>query len=233
MKVITPEMEYLSTRQSAKVLQVSLGTVQKIVEFGELIAWKTRGGHRRILARSLNQQLQRRKRAMRQKTTQNCIAMGIFRRIENGEELKESIQDWQLKVDMDIAIDSLEGLMKAVSIAPDLIFLDALIPPVEQVHLIHYLSKNKDTQHIPILVDEGFIKLHPGVIVLADENSGGVRPPSTESIQEELENGLIELNPLIIGYPATDPEQDPSINYKNRHELLEPIFIEALSRKCA
>ena len=159
---------------------------------------------------------------MQQKTTQNCIAMVIFRRIENGEELKESIQDWQLKVDMDIAIDSLEGLMKAVCIAPDLIFLDTLIPPDEQVHLIHYLSKNKDTQHIPILVDEGFIKLHPGVIVLADENSGGVRPPSTESIQEELENGLIELNPLIIGYPATDPEQDPSINYKTATSFSSP-----------
>ena len=87
MKSITPETEYLSTRQSAKVLQVSLGTVQKMVELGELIAWKTRGGHRRILASSLEQQLQRRKRAMRQKTTQNCVAMGIFRRSENGQEL--------------------------------------------------------------------------------------------------------------------------------------------------
>ena len=114
------------------------------------------------------------------------------------------------------------AIQKAVCIAPDLIFLDTLIPPVEQVHLIHYLSKNKDTQHIPILVDEGFIKLHPGVIVLADENSGGVRPPSTESIQEELENGLIELNPLIIGYPATDPEQDPSINYKTATSFSSP-----------
>jgi len=232
MKEITPEMEYLSTRQSAKVLQVSLGTVQKMVELGELIAWKTRGGHRRILASSLNQQLQRRKRAMRQKSTQSCIAMGIFRRIENGQELLESIRDWQLKVDLDIAIDSLEGLMKAVSIAPDLIFLDALIPPVEQVHLIHYLSKNKDTQQTPILVDEGFIKLHPGIMVLADENTGGVRPPPTESLKLELENGLIELNPLIIGYPGTDSEQDPTMGYKNRHELLEPVFIEALSRKC-
>ena len=149
MKSITAETEYLSTRQSAKVLQVSLGTVQKMVELGELIAWKTRGGHRRILASSLEQQLQRRKRAMRQKTTQNCVAMGIFRRSENGQELIEAIADWQLKVDMEMAVDSLEGLMKAVSIAPDLIFLDALIPPVEQVHLIHYLSKNKDTQRIP------------------------------------------------------------------------------------
>lgn len=230
MKTITPDMEYLSTRQSAMVLQVSLGTVQKMVELGELIAWKTRGGHRRILASSLEQQLQRRKRAMRQKSTQNCIALGIFRRIENSEELLESIQEWQLKVEMEVAIDSLEGLMKAVSIAPDLIFLDALIPPVEQVHLIHYLSKNNDTQRIPILVDEGFIKLHPGVVSLADENSS-TRPPLSENIKKELENGLIEQNPLIITYPATNTELDPSLSYRSRHELLEPVFIEALSRK--
>jgi excisionase family DNA binding protein len=232
MKSITPEMEYLSTRQSAKVLQVSLGTVQKMVELGELIAWKTRGGHRRILASSLEQQLQRRKRAMRQKTTQNCVAMGIFRRSENGQELMESIADWQLKVDMEMAVDSLEGLMKAVSIAPDLIFLDALIPPVEQVHLIHYLSKNKDTQRIPILVDEGFIKLHPGVVTLVDENSGG-KHPFSENIKKELENGLIDLNPLIIGYPATNPEAEGAWVQGSRHELLEPLFLEALARKCA
>lgn len=233
MKAITPDLEYLSTRQSAQVLQVSLGTVQKMVELGELIAWKTRGGHRRILASSLDQQLARRKRAMRQKTTQNCIAMGIFRRAENSHELIESIQYWQLKVDMEVSVDSLEGLMKAVSIAPDLIFLDALIPPVEQVHLIHYLSKNKDTQRIPILVDEGFIRLHPGVMGLADENTVGMRPQYPEALQEELENGLIDQNPLIIGYPATNPELETAFGDKNRHELLEPIFIQALNRKCA
>ena len=131
-----------------------------------------------------------------------------------------------------MAVDSLEGLMKAVSIAPDLIFLDALIPPVEQVHLIHYLSKNKDTQRIPILVDEGFIKLHPGVVALADENSGSKHPLS-ESIKKELENGLIDLNPLIIGYPATNPEAEDGWNQGSRHELLEPLFVEALARKCA
>ena len=231
MKAITPELEYLSTRQSAKVLQVSLGTVQKMVELGELIAWKTRGGHRRILASSLEQQLQRRKRAMRQKTSQHCIALGIFRRSENSEALLSSISEWQLKVEMAVAVDSLEGLMKAVSMAPDLIFLDALIPPVEQVHLIHYLSKNKDTQRIPILVDEGFIRLHPGVVTLADENHGA-RPQLTDTIKEELENGLIELNPLIIGYPATNPDPSDSLPHANRHALLEPLFLEALSRKC-
>jgi hypothetical protein len=133
---------------------------------------------------------------------------------------------------MEVSVDSLEGLMKAVSISPDLIFLDALIPPVEQVHLIHYLSKNKDTQRIPILVDEGFIKLHPGVVSLVDENHGG-RPQLTENIKRELENGLIDHNPLIIGYPATNPELEDAWPQGSRHELLEPLFLEALVRKCA
>ncbi|WP_197712834.1 hypothetical protein [Polynucleobacter necessarius] len=130
------------------------------------------------------------------------------------------------------SVDSLEGLMKAVSITPDLIFLDALIPPVEQVHLIHYLSKNKDTQRIPILVDEGFIRLHPGVMGLADENTVSMRSQYPEILQEELQNGLIDQNPHIIGYPATNPELEASPG-QNRHKLLEPLFIQALNRKCA
>ena len=232
MKAITPEMEYLSTRQSAKVLQVSLGTVQKMVELGELLAWKTRGGHRRILASSLEQQLLRRKRSMRQKNCQKCIAMGIFRRIENSHELIHALENWQLKVDMEIAIDSLEGLMKAVSIAPDLIFLDALLPPVEQVHLIHYLSKNIDTKGIPILVDQGFIKLHPGVLGLGEINSIGVRPNNTETLQKELENGFLDNNPMIISYPATNPEFELNINSNSRLDVLEAAFIEALNSRC-
>ena len=39
----TQELSYKSTRETAKILQVSLGTIQKMVETGELIAWKTRG----------------------------------------------------------------------------------------------------------------------------------------------------------------------------------------------
>jgi hypothetical protein len=67
---------------------------------------------------------------------------------------------------------------------------------------------------------------------LADENTVGVRPQYPEVLREELENGLIDQNPLIIGYPATNPELETAFEGKNRHELLEPIFIQALNRKC-
>ena len=52
---------YISTRESAKRLNVSLGTIQKMVEMGELTAWKTRGGHRRILVQSIDDHLKNRR----------------------------------------------------------------------------------------------------------------------------------------------------------------------------
>ena len=68
--------------------------------------------------------------------------------------------------------------------------------------------------------------------MLVDENNSQ-RSQLNEHIKKELENGLIDLNPLIIGYPATNPENEQSWPQGGRHELLEPLFLEALSRKCA
>ena len=61
----TNELSYKSTRETAKILQVSIGTIQKMVETGELIAWKTRGGHRRILDLSIERQLAKRHELLR------------------------------------------------------------------------------------------------------------------------------------------------------------------------
>ena len=46
---------YLSTSQTAQMLGLSIGTVQRMVESGTLQAYTTQGGHRRILASSVRQ----------------------------------------------------------------------------------------------------------------------------------------------------------------------------------
>ena len=46
---------YFSTSEVAKVLGLSVGTVQRMVEHGVFKAFVTQGGHRRILATSLDQ----------------------------------------------------------------------------------------------------------------------------------------------------------------------------------
>lgn len=49
------KQQYLSTKQVAMILGVSVSTVQNLVEKGLLQAWKTSGGHRRIHQESLRQ----------------------------------------------------------------------------------------------------------------------------------------------------------------------------------
>jgi excisionase family DNA binding protein len=50
---------YCGTSYAAKMLGISVGTVQGLVEKNELKAWKTHGGHRRISLQSV-QDYQRR-----------------------------------------------------------------------------------------------------------------------------------------------------------------------------
>lgn len=47
--------DYCGTSQAAKILGVSVGTVQSMVEQEILIAWKTMGGHRRISLDSIKE----------------------------------------------------------------------------------------------------------------------------------------------------------------------------------
>ena len=56
--------EFCSTREAASLLGVSLRTAQLWVESGVLRAWKTAGGHRRILKSSIDAILRERERAV-------------------------------------------------------------------------------------------------------------------------------------------------------------------------
>lgn len=53
-----PSSPYFSTRQTAQMLGLSVGTVQRMVSSGVLQAYTTQGGHRRILASSVRQYCQ-------------------------------------------------------------------------------------------------------------------------------------------------------------------------------
>ena len=45
--------DYCGTSYAAKLLGLSVATVQSLVEKGEIDAWKTLGGHRRIALKSI------------------------------------------------------------------------------------------------------------------------------------------------------------------------------------
>jgi excisionase family DNA binding protein len=219
--------DYLSTRQSARYLQVSLGTVQKMVETGELLAWKTRGGHRRILTSSLEQLLKRRRLGIRQRCGAQFLLLSIMRHEASFEGFKALTSHWKSEVNLHMSADSLEALMQAVSLAPDVIYIDAQISPVEQVHLTNYLSKNTHTRNIPILVEEDFLKLHPQILDISPENR--ILMDSAYSIPK---SGKRIKNPLIRAYKSDLLNLDnggPNIKFGER---LETLILDCMAKKC-
>ena len=56
--------EFLTSREVAKAIQLSLGTTQKMIDGGEFKFFVTYGGHRRVLASSVKKYLKQRKKEL-------------------------------------------------------------------------------------------------------------------------------------------------------------------------
>jgi excisionase family DNA binding protein len=215
--------DFLSTRQSARHLQVSLGTVQKMVETGELLAWKTQGGHRRILMSSLEQLLKRRRLGIRQRCGEQFLLLAVLRRNDSFEAFKAFTSPWKSEVDLHLCADTLEALMQSVSLAPDVIYLDPGISPVEQVHLLHYLSRNTHTKNIPILVESAFLKIHPQVLKSSSDVSEDIKLKPGRKPSH---------NPMIRSYQQEHLiSEDGMVNLKFS-EKMENLILDCMAKKC-
>jgi excisionase family DNA binding protein len=157
----TNELSYKSTRETAKILQVSLGTIQKMVETGELIAWKTRGGHRRILDLSIERQLAKRHELLRHFCSKSFSILGIFSQKDDIINFENHCRDLESRITCHSYIDISEALMAAVALKPEIVFIYQRITPIDQYHLMHQLNKNSVTCTIPILTHENTIQNHP------------------------------------------------------------------------
>ncbi len=222
LKKVENPKEYLSTRQSARQLQVSLGTVQKMVETGELLAWKTRGGHRRILMSSLEQLLKRRRMGLRERCGSQFMLLSIMRREDQFKGFESMTKTWKSEPDLHLCADTLDALMQSVSLAPDVIYLDWQIPPIEQVHLLHYLSKNIHTRHIAILVEAEFLKLHPQVLKIVPETRPDLPIKDLKPIN----------NPMIKPYKRDELIMDDGSVNSLFSQKLESLIMNCLSKKC-
>ena len=228
MEIKNPEnpKDYLSTRQSARQLQVSLGTVQKMVETGELLAWKTRGGHRRILCSSLEKLLKRRRMGIRERSAEQFLLLAVLKQSEQAENFKKLTDTWKSAPEIYLCTDTLEALMQAVSLSPDIIYIDPKLPPVEQVHLLHYLNKHVHTQNIPILVESEFIKKNPQVQKMPSNKGKDAKTEKNPNLPRKM-----IINPMIKSYKSQDLLlEDGSVN-ESYAEKMEQIIFDCLAKK--
>ena len=151
--------EFLTTREAAKILGVSLRTVQLWVENGVLSAWKTAGGHRRIVRASLDEILQRKKDAIDQQDSSKVQVDKSRMKlliVEDSSELltlyRRHITLWNLPLLLLTAADGYDGLFQIGQNQPDFIISDLEMPGMDGVRMIWALHEQPDLKKKDLVV---------------------------------------------------------------------------------
>ena len=153
---------YCTTREAAQLLGISLRTAQLWVENGQLEAWKTEGGHRRISRSSVMRLLEGSPAAAPTGET-SATRLPLDRLkvlvVEDDNILlklyKSVLSSWKLPLDIVTANNGIEGLILIGRDAPDLMITDLSMPGMDGFQLIRALAASTLRAGMEIIVVSG------------------------------------------------------------------------------
>jgi excisionase family DNA binding protein len=173
--------DYCGTSYAAKLLGLSVATVQSLVEKGEIDAWKTLGGHRRIALKSINAYLAKHSPQLARIDTDPKNRLRVLM-VEDDEATRElyrcQFEDWDLPVDCTWMPSALEAMMDIASMRPDLLITDLSMPGVDGIEMLKTLKRNLQLADMQIVVISG---LPPEAV----EARGGL-PPHAHLLQKPV-----------------------------------------------
>lgn len=146
--------EYYSTVEAAKLLGVSVRTVQLWVENGSLEAWKTAGGHRRIVSSSVDDYISAQNIDTEQRSTHKTILV-----VEDNPTVSKfyeaAINSWKLPIDVIVKNDGFEGLVEIGRHVPDLVISDVYMPGMDGLQMIRSMYKSNLLTSEQIIIISG------------------------------------------------------------------------------
>ena len=139
--------EYFTTIEAAKLLGVSVRTVQLWVESGSLAAWKTAGGHRRIRKESVTEKLREQDPDFHSPMNAQSDQRKRILIVEDNPTVsifyKAAIDSWDLPIEISTAQDGFSGLIKIGQSAPDLLISDIYMPGMDGLQMVQSLYKSR------------------------------------------------------------------------------------------
>jgi excisionase family DNA binding protein len=150
--------DYCGTSYAAKLMGLSVATVQSLVEKGEIEAWKTLGGHRRIALHSINAYLAKNSPQLARADTDPKSRLRVLL-VEDDEHARElyrcQFEEWDLPVDCTWMPSAIEALMDIASMRPDLLITDLSMPGVDGIEMLRALKRNQNLADMQIIVISG------------------------------------------------------------------------------
>ena len=141
------------TSKAAELLQLSVGTVQSLVDKNILHAWVTQGGHRRISLESIQKyQLQQQKLPALERLLNDRLRVMV---VDDDAITRHLLQDTCLSVHPHVeccAISSaIDALLQLPVFNPHVMLIDLLMPEVDGWELVKRVQQQKDFTQLQIL----------------------------------------------------------------------------------
>jgi excisionase family DNA binding protein len=150
--------DYCGTSYAASLLGLSVATVQSLVEKGEIEAWKTTGGHRRIALQSIQKYLEKNSRQQPAVPAdpQNRLRVLLVEDDELTLELYQiEFESWKLPIDCTWMSSAMEALMDIAGMRPDLLITDLSMPGVDGFEMLKALQRNTELADMQVIVVSG------------------------------------------------------------------------------
>lgn len=145
--------EVCSTREAAERLGVSLRTVQLWSEAGLLRAWKTPGGHRRILNASIDDLLKRRTGVGTRRATGDSFQVLIVEDEPDFRQLFElHLRSWGLPIHLASVPSGFDALLQIGASQPDLLITDLRMPGIDGFEMLRALKASGAIGELDIIV---------------------------------------------------------------------------------
>jgi len=150
------DIDVVTTQEAATFLGVSVTSVQKLVESGALVAWKTQGGHRRIPRAALSEFKDR----ARMEPPQSDAPLRSRLLIVEDDDIVRAlyanrIAQWKLPLDLTLCRSGFEGLIEIGVNGPDILLLDINMRGIDGYEIMETVLSRPSLRHIHIAIVTG------------------------------------------------------------------------------
>lgn len=168
------QKSFCTTKEAATLLGVSVGTVQLWVESGLLQAWKTAGGHRRVIRESVEGLLHKAREPLapmaRAAANPASARLSVLVAEDDTSLMRlyqARIAAWPMAPEVMVVNNGFAALLTMGRTCPDLLITDLRMPGIDGFVMLRALQKAPEAAHTRIVVVSGLsaaeIEAHGGL----------------------------------------------------------------------